>query len=79
MSVHRVVAKLKSRPVYAVIQPLSEVERGHRHPRGQLRTYAAFVLAEVAVEGAENAAKASAEASKLLKVSSFDVVCEPTT
>jgi len=64
----RVVARLKSRPIYAVIKPLSPVERGHRHPKAELRTYAAFVVAEVTIEGVESESAATAAASKLLKV-----------
>jgi len=55
--------------VYAVVKPLCPAERGHRHPKAELRTYAAFVVAEVTIEGVESESAATAAASKLLKVS----------
>ena len=64
----RVASKLKSRPRYAVIKPLCAVEKGHRHPKAELRAYKAFLVAEVTVDGVSDASAATAVAAKLLKV-----------
>ena len=66
--VSRVAAKLKARPRFAVIKPLCVVERGHRHPRAELRAYKAFLVAEVTIDDATDASEATATAAKLLKV-----------